>query len=476
MRFRLLLAIALVTLSVATACYQTDAVGPLNSKGVTRVLLTDAPFPFDSVTHVNVYVVRVDATTNPDTTVQDSGWVTVAAPHKVFDLLALQQGTTTIVGSGELSAGAYKALRVVINADSSSIVWSGNIPAAVDWQEWNGPEVPLYALVESPVAVPQEGADIVIDFDVGRSFLYDYFGVKEFVLTPWLRAVNAAATGAVAGTVTSNLYGPTQPLQNVNVTVYQGDSLQSFATWTTVATGHTDAQGHYRIAYLRPGTYTVRFEEPIIPALRPATRTSVTVTRGGTTSLPVFLATSTAGSAGVHVSGAASIGVGGGGRFSAWVLDSAGNPVASAVVTWAVSDTSIAAIGGDSSYAGGSAAFLVGKQPGWLTLTATSGASADSLLVQVVGQPAPVASVSLTPSDTTLAVGDSVEFRAMLRDSAGVEIAGDVAVSWSISDSTVVRLTWSSGRYALVQPVGPGTAVLQALVQGKAGRSALTVH
>jgi hypothetical protein len=64
----------------------------------------------------------------------------------------------------------------------------------------------------------------------------------------------------------------------------------------------------------------------------------------------------------------------------------------------------------------------------------------------------------------------------LLRDSTGAEISGDVAVSWSISDSTVVRLTWSSGRYALVQPVGPGTAVLQALVQGKSGRSTLTVH
>jgi hypothetical protein len=475
MRFRLLSA-ALLAAGVVAACYQNDAVGPLGDKTVARVLLTDAPFPFDSVAHVNVYVVRVDATTNPDTTVQDSGWVTVAAPHKVFDLLTLQQGTTSLVGSGQLSAGAYKALRVVINADSSSILWSGNVPAAVDWQEWNGPEVPLYALIESPVAVPLEGADIVIDFDVGRSFLYDYFGVKEFVLTPWLRAVNAAATGALAGTVTSNLYGATQPLQNVNVTVYQGDSTQSLATWATVATGHTDAQGRYRIAYLRPGTYVVRFEEPIIPALRPATYGSVTVTQGATTALPGFLAKSTTTTAGVHLSGAASIGVGGVGGFSAWVLDSTGNPVASAVVTWAVSDTSVAAIGGDSTYAGGSAAFLVGKQPGWVTLTATSGASADSVLVQVVGQPAPVASVVLTPSDTTLAVGDSVEFRAVLRDSTGTEIAGEVAVSWSISDSTVVRLTWSSGRYALVRPVGPGTAVLQALVQGKAGTSTLTVH
>jgi hypothetical protein len=243
-----------------------------------------------------------------------------------------------------------------------------------------------------------------------------------------------------------------------------------------VATGHTDAQGRYRIAYLRPGTYVVRFEEPIIPALTPVTHPGVTVARGATTTEAAFLATRTANSAGVHLSGATSIGVGGTGGFSAWVFDSAGNPDSSPIVTWALSDTSVAAIGGDSSYAGGSAAFVVGKAPGWVTVTATSGAFADSVLVQVLGQPAPVASVTLTPSDTTLAAGDSVEFRALLRDSTGTEVAGEVAVSWSISDSMVVQLTWTGGRYALVRPVGAGTAVLQALVQGKVGRSTLTVH
>ena len=476
MRFRVLCVTGLAVLGALAACYQSDTLAPLGDQAVARLLLTDAPFPFDSVAHVNVYVVRVDATTNPDTTVQDSGWVTIAAPHKVFDLLTVQQGTTTLLGAGALTAGAYKALRVVINADSSSILWSGNVPAVVDWQEWNGPEVPLYALVESPVTVPQAGADIVIDFDVGRSFLFDYFGTKQFVLIPWLRAVNAAATGALEGVVTSNLYGSTQPLQNVNVTVYQGDSLQSLATWAPVATGHTDAQGHYRIAYLRPATYVVRFEEPIIPALTPVTRSGVAVTVGGTTTLPAFLAASSTVGGAVQIGGPTSIGVGGAASYGAAVWDSAGSPVTNPVVTWALSDTTIAAITGDSGTASSSVVFITGKQVGWVTLSATSGAVSDSLLVQVVGPPAPVASVTLAPAETTLVVGDSVEFRALLRDSTGTEIAGDVAVSWSISDTTVVRLTWSGGRYALVEPIRAGTAVVQALAQGKSGTSALTVH
>ncbi|SRR6266581_3805197 len=87
-----------------------------------------------------------------------------------------------------------------------------------------------------------------------------------------------------------------------------------------------------------------------------------------------------------------------------------------------------------------------------------------------------VASVTLSPPDTTLTAGDSVEVRALLRDGSGAEVPGDIAVSWSISDSTVVRLTWTSGRSARIRAVAPGIAVLQALAQGKAGTSTLTVH
>jgi hypothetical protein len=58
----------------------------------------------------------------------------------------------------------------------------------------------------------------VIDFDLGRSFLYDYYGTKEFTLVPWLRAVNSEATGTLRGSVTSSYTGQSQPIPNANVT------------------------------------------------------------------------------------------------------------------------------------------------------------------------------------------------------------------------------------------------------------------
>src|SRR6266540_2394036 len=73
--------------------------------GKLAVLLTDAPFPFDSVKSVDVFVVRVDARqaeadsaqaarAASDDSVAMGGWTTLANPNASIDLLTLRNGTT----------------------------------------------------------------------------------------------------------------------------------------------------------------------------------------------------------------------------------------------------------------------------------------------------------------------------------------------------------------------------------------------
>ena len=106
------------------ACYQDDTVpsAPQSAKSLTRVLLTDAPFPYDSVASVTLHVVRIEANTLADTT-GSGAWALIAEPRKSFDVLALQQGATALVGQGALSAGAYDASRRTIDTSRSSVVW-----------------------------------------------------------------------------------------------------------------------------------------------------------------------------------------------------------------------------------------------------------------------------------------------------------------------------------------------------------------
>ncbi len=170
------LPVLLVALA-ASAYGESDPGDPLipvdtlpTTLGRTSVLLTDSPFPFDAVQRVEVYIESIAASASADTAGDvTTGWVTVAEPAARFDLLQLQRGTTALLGEGDLPAGAYRAVRMVVNTDSSWLTYNDGTRADVQWQVAGSFQ--LNALVEAPIDVPDSGAQIVIDFDVGRSFV-----------------------------------------------------------------------------------------------------------------------------------------------------------------------------------------------------------------------------------------------------------------------------------------------------------------
>lgn len=461
---------AVAALSVGAACYQDEPLGGGGQNRI-RVFLTDAPFPFDSVGSVNIYVVRIEATTSLDTSAGagTEPWQTIVEPHRAFDLLALQQGLTAAVGEGTLSAGEYRAVRLVINVDSSSIKWLSGADAVVDWTGFTGPEARLYALVESPVDVPQEGADIVIDFDLGRSFLYNLYGTGEFTFQNWLRAVNAAATGAIAGTVTSDYTGTTQPIRNANVAVYDARYFSPYV----VATGHTDDQGHYRIAFLPPGhTYEVEIQQPNYPFLARVVTGLLSVTVGGTTTVSVSLPDAGSGGAYIQIIGPATVGVGGTIALRVAVGDSAGNPTSPPVFTAATPDTGIVALV-DSSYP--DLVFVSGRSPGPARIIASSNGMSDTAYVQVVGALMPVDSVFVRPVTATFTVGDSAGFYAELYDSTGAALSYH-PVSWFLVGDSSVLQTQAFGQSLLVRALKPGTVTVRAWSGEKFADAAVTVN
>ena len=464
---RLLIAAAAALGAIGVACYQDDILDSLQI-APTRVLLTDAPFPFDSVSSVNIYVTRIEASAQFDT-IGAASWVEIAAPHRTFDLLTLQQGTTAFVGQGTINAGQYAAIRMTIDVDKSSIKYLDGSDAVVHWPGQG--EITLYALVEEPLAVSPTGTEIVIDFDVGRSFLYRLFGNRDFVFQTWLRAVNVAATGAIEGNVTRGDGAVPQPVQNANVTVYDGASFSPYV----VATGRTDAEGHYKIAFLRAGSYFVTFEEPDIPALTPIMVPIVTVTAGAVTPLSAVLQLAGAGGEFLRVSGPSSVGVGGTIVLRAAVGDS-GAPLPSPTISWFSRDTSIAMLL-DSSY-GDTLQFVLGRQEGSVWIVAQSGALSDSAWIQVLAQSSgnPVASVTVTPPSLTLVVGDSTFLHAELRDSAG-NVLINRPISWFPADSSgVVDLLVTVGPTAVLKARLSGSTIIRAVSEGKTGSAIVTVQ
>ncbi|HWZ29238.1 MAG TPA: DUF4382 domain-containing protein, partial [Gemmatimonadales bacterium] len=315
----------LLAAALAQGCYTDDTNGPTGGRPTTpvvRVHLTDDPFPFDSVASVNIYIDSIEASTAGDSAgylTPGGAFVGVAGPHRAVNLLDFTQGAVELLGQGTLQVGQYKSIRVTIDVDSSSVVWSGGIPMTVAWGDHG--RITLNAVVEPVFAVADSGADLVIDFDVGRSFPFNQLGQREFDFFPVLRAVNSAETGAIEGVVTDTLTpGSPQPVANANISVI------SQTTYTVTATGRTDAAGHYKVAFLPPGTYQVQAVQPLIPALRLALVSGVAVTRQQTTSLPITLASFGAEPASVHITGPSTVTVGGHIVLHAAVTDSLGNP------------------------------------------------------------------------------------------------------------------------------------------------------
>src|SRR5947209_911217 len=99
-----------------------------------------------------------------------------------------------------------------INVDSSAgIRFKNGSPVVVRWNGSGQESYPVF--VQAPISVPDTGAVIVIDFDVGRSFVYNQLGDGAFDFFAAIRAVNRAATGNISGTVTHDTSaGPVGPV------------------------------------------------------------------------------------------------------------------------------------------------------------------------------------------------------------------------------------------------------------------------
>lgn len=370
------LAFALLAVATLTACYKNDSNGPSRGKPMAKILLTDAPFPFDSVQSVNVYIVSIAVSTHPDTgTSADSmQWVTVAAPHRQIDLLTLQQGLTDSLGIGEVTADQYKAVLVTINVDSSAgIRFKNGSQAAV---RWNGSGQESYGVfVQAPVSVPDTGAVIVIDFDVGRSFVYNQLGDGAFDFFPWIRAVNRGATGDIAGTVTrDSSTGAPGPVANATVSAWGGGP----SNWYVLSTGKTDAAGHYRLAYLLPGTYIVGVDPPVGTSVAAALDSNVAVNQGVETTHNVTLS---AFHGSILINGASSMLNNHTNRIEAFVINAQHQQDTLAVVAWQDLDTAIVSLATyvDSTHV----ARVTSKAVGTGRIVATSGAFADTLVIHV---------------------------------------------------------------------------------------------
>ena len=153
--------------------------------------------------------------------------------------------------------------------------------------------------------------------------------------------------------------------------------------------------------------------------------------------------------------------VGGSLQLAAAIIDSLGDTISSSV-NWATLAPSIAGVDSQGT--------VRGVAPGQARIVATYGFVGGASLIQVQDTSgAAPASVTVTPSADTLAVGETLQLAATVLDSSGNVLS--TSVSWSSSNSAVATVDGTG----LVTTSSTGTAEISATADGASGTSTLTV-
>jgi uncharacterized protein YjdB len=149
-------------------------------------------------------------------------------------------------------------------------------------------------------------------------------------------------------------------------------------------------------------------------------------------------------------------------QLAATALDVSGAVDSGVAISWFSSNSGVASVSSSGEVTAGSV--------GNATITASSGGASGTATIQVTSSAPVVASVSVSPSSSSLYPGRTKQLTATLKDASGNILSG-TPVSWTTSSSGVASVS-SSG---VVSGVAVGSATITAAAGGQSGTASVTV-
>jgi uncharacterized protein YjdB len=146
--------------------------------------------------------------------------------------------------------------------------------------------------------------------------------------------------------------------------------------------------------------------------------------------------------------------------LTATVTDQTGKVVTDRPVTWTSSNPSVATVS--------NAGVVTGALVGNATITASAGGKSGTSTVTVTT--GPLASIRVTPSAVTVAIGAPQQLTAQGLDAAGNPVSG-LSFTWNSSDGSIASVS-GDGR---INAKKEGTVLITAFGGGKSGTSTVTV-
>lgn len=147
-------------------------------------------------------------------------------------------------------------------------------------------------------------------------------------------------------------------------------------------------------------------------------------------------------------------------QLSAAARDAAGNIISGVPLSWSSSSASVASVS--------SAGLVTANAVGTAIITAASGAISGTSSITVI--PDPIASITLSPGNDTLLVGETVRLTPTVRD-INNNIVTDRTLTWSSATPTVASVSGTG----LVTGVGDGVTTVIASAEGKSGTATIQV-
>lgn len=168
-----LLAVILLTSAIFfVSCSKDDDV---NGSSTLHLRLTDAPTALDSV-FVDIEEVRIKM--HNDTT--ESGWITMNTNAGIYNLLELQNGVDTLLGTATLPTGTVKEVRFIVGTENRVVADGQSYPLTIPSGAESGLKIKVNKALNATIET------LIIDFDAALS-VHEVNG--EYKLRPVLRVL-----------------------------------------------------------------------------------------------------------------------------------------------------------------------------------------------------------------------------------------------------------------------------------------------
>ena len=162
-----------------------------STQATLELRLTDGPAMFEEV---NIDVQGAEVHVNKDTA-SSSGWQTLAITKGVYNILKLNNGIDTILGSTKLPLGDVSQIRLILG-DNNTIKVDGKVlPLVVPSSDKSGLKLKFEKKLLAGVSYK-----VLMDFDAAKSVKEVKKG-SEYKMKPVLRLITEANNGSIRGEI-----------------------------------------------------------------------------------------------------------------------------------------------------------------------------------------------------------------------------------------------------------------------------------